>query len=369
MKTNRILTKEVLNKCFSKMSHSLKSILPSLLFNAAEERDYLENLTKHCDAIGKHLGQIDIIDFIEHLNNYFTLLIKQLSKLGIMNFLTIAFDETYIPYYGKHTESLWIHGYTNKIKGATGSYKFMVASIVLNEQKFVISMLPMSVIDNSVDLVDQFLRRIKKQFHVSLVLLDRGFASKKLAYNMDQQKQEYIALCPKWKNVKKFLKSQIHGICETKILRDHRKEKQIHMQYSIVYNFRGHDWVFLTNTKLTGTDLVHAYRYRWGIETTFRVMDHADIKSKSTNIVIRTFFFLISVVLYNLWIEERKNLNCTFASFLDMISLASKTEKQLLEEWQNAIEKIGKLLTENKRETPSWKQFLVNYYELNLVMS
>lgn len=346
------------------MTHSLRSILPSLLFNAAEERDYLENLSQHCDAIGKHLSEVNIIDFTEQLNNYFVLLIKQLSKLGIMNNLTIAFDETFIPYYGKYTESIWIHRYTNKIKGATGSYKFMAASIVINDQKFVISMLPMSTIDNSVVLVDQFLKRIKNKFNISLVLLDRGFASKELAYNMDQQKQKYIALCPKWKNVKKFLKSQIHGICETKIIRDHRQEKKAHMQYSIVYNFRGHNWVFLTNTSLTGTDLVHAYRYRWGIETTFRVMDHADIKSKSTNIVIRTFLFLISIVLYNLWIEEREKLNCTFSAFLDMLALASKSKKQLINEWKRANEKVGKLLIKNKSENSVYTNIILDKYDL-----
>jgi len=340
------------------MTLGLRSILLSLLFNAAEENDYLESLSVHSDAIGKHLGAVEPLDFIAQLNSYFTTLLKKLSKLGFLNNLTVAFDETYIPYYGKKTESVWIHGYTNKVKGATGSYKFMAASIVVRNQRFVISMLPMATIDNSVAFVDMFLARIKKYFHVSLVLVDRGFASKELAYDMEQQNQKYIALCPRWKNVKRYLEEGIKGICEVCVIRDHRREKYAKMQYVIEYDLLEYDWVFLTNTDLTGIDLVRAYKARWGIETTFRVMDHADIKSKSTNIVIRTFFFLISILLYNLWIEERENLDCTFAQFLDMIALASKSKEQLLQEFEIAKAKVGELLLEKEIADSFFVQFV-----------
>jgi putative transposase len=319
-----------------------------LLFTVAEQNEYLEGLSTHSDAIGWHLGKVKTLDFILQLNSFFEKMLKWFKKRGIMNFLTIAFDETYLPYYGKNTDSVWIHGYTNKVKGATGSYKFMAASIVMRHQKFVISMLPMAITDNSVVLVDELLTRIKKYFQVSLVLLDRGFASKELVCNMEKQDQKYIALCPKWKNVKKFLEQGIVGICETKIIPDHRREIVARMQYTIAYDLFEHDWVFLTNTGLGGIDLVRAYKSRWGIETTFRVMDHADIKSKSTNIVIRTFFFLISIILYNLWIEERGNLDCTFTQFLDMLALASKSKEQLKDDWQKAKQKVGKLIDQEQ---------------------
>jgi hypothetical protein len=41
----------------------------------------------------------------------------------------IAIDETHEPFYGK-IKNLWIRDYTNGVKGATGSYKYIVASIV-----------------------------------------------------------------------------------------------------------------------------------------------------------------------------------------------------------------------------------------------
>ena len=332
------------------MTSALRLLLFNILSTAAEQNDYLESITQHSDAIGWHLCKIDILDFTLQVNQYFEDFLKSLSKDGNMNCLTIAFDETYIPYYGRNTDSAWIHGYTNKVKGATGSYKFMVASVVVRNQKLVLSMLPMAISDSSIVLVDQFLTKIKKRFKVSLVLLDRGFASKELAYIMEKQDQKYIALCPKWKNVKKFLDEGIIGICETKIIRDHRREKQVNMQYSIAYNLFEHDWVFLTNTGLEGIDLVRAYKARWGIETTFRIMDCADIKSKSTNIVIRTFFFLISIVLYNFWINERENRGVTFMQYLDALSLASKSKEQLIEEWKDARKQLTLNIGQNQKK-------------------
>ena len=296
MKNTRLFKKEILNKNFSKMSSALRTILPTLLFTASEQNEYLESFSKHADAIGWHLNQVDILDFADQIDGFYEKRLKELKKHNLNN-LTIAFDETYIPYYGKNNNHVWIHKYNNKVKGATGSYKFIVASIVAHEQRYVISMLPMAICDQSVEIVDFFLNRIKKYFHVSLVLLDRGFASKELAYNMEKHDQKYIALCPKWKNVKKFLQERKSYVVEEKIIREHRKEHIAKMQYVLEYNLLKYDWIFLTNTQLRGIDLIRAYKARWGIETTFRVMDQADIKSKSTNIVIRTFFFLISVIL------------------------------------------------------------------------
>ena len=49
--------------------------------------------------------------------------------------------------------------------------------------------------------------------------------------------------------------------------------------------------------------LYELYGKRWGIETSYRVMDH-DFKARTTSkkYVIRLFYFLFCVLLYNLWV-------------------------------------------------------------------
>jgi putative transposase len=45
------------------------------------------------------------------------------------------------------------------------------------------------------------------------------------------------------------------------------------------------------------------YSKRWGIETSYRVKKHSfRAKTTSKNYYIRLFYFLFSVLMYNLWI-------------------------------------------------------------------
>jgi len=49
-------------------------------------------------------------------------------------------------------------------------------------------------------------------------------------------------------------------------------------------------------------NLCNSYSRRWGIETSYRVKDNLRPKTTSKNYVVRLFYFLFSVCLYNLWI-------------------------------------------------------------------
>jgi len=44
-----------------------------------------------------------------------------LGTIELFKRFIIAIDETYEPFYGR-IKNLWIHDYTNGVKGATGSY-------------------------------------------------------------------------------------------------------------------------------------------------------------------------------------------------------------------------------------------------------
>ena len=67
--------------------------------------------------------------------------------------------------------------------------------------------------------------------------------------------------------------------------------------------------VFATNEEYDEKDvdlleyLFDLYGKRWGIETSYRVKKHAYLpKTTSKNYYIRLFYFMFSVLLYNLWI-------------------------------------------------------------------
>ena len=74
----------------------------------------------------------------------------------------------------------------------------------------------------------------------------------------------------------------------------------------LVNDEEGIQRAFITNLRIPVQLTHHLYNFyskRWGIETSYRNLDH-DFKAKTTskNFHIRLFYFLFSVALYNLWV-------------------------------------------------------------------
>ena len=69
----------------------------------------------------------------------------------------------------------------------------------------------------------------------------------------------------------------------------------------------GDEWkvfAYATNIPVTADNafkLAEDYRKRWGIETGYRVKEDVRGRTCSRNYVIRLFFQLLSILLYNLW--------------------------------------------------------------------
>ncbi|MEM3101723.1 MAG: transposase [Candidatus Nitrosotenuis sp.] len=63
-----------------------------------------------------------------------------------------------------------------------------------------------------------------------------------------------------------------------------------------------------TNMKHDANKLLDMYRNRWGIETSYRVIEQFMPQTTSKAYVIRLFYFLFAVWMYNLWIIFNINL-------------------------------------------------------------
>ena len=185
----------VFNKVFANLRSELRTVVNSVLFDVASENTYLEDKTCHADAIHWHLNKLDSDDFIGLLCDYFEKNLK-LVKKQVGGRVVIAFDETFIPFYGKSNNN-WICDYNNKVKGATGSYKFMVCSIIMQSKRYVLFALPMFNVQNSLDVMKIILDYIKEKFVVKLVICDRGFCNKKMVNMLEKKQMKYLILTPK----------------------------------------------------------------------------------------------------------------------------------------------------------------------------
>ncbi len=73
----------------------------------------------------------------------------------------------------------------------------------------------------------------------------------------------------------------------------------------IIKGVREFDLYFATNLR-TSYKLVQIYPRRWQIETNFRVIKEAKIKSKSNYLIVRYFFFLVQLLLSIAWNLTKK---------------------------------------------------------------
>ncbi len=280
-----------------------------LLMNAAQAKDYVETVK----GLDPGLPDSDTLFWRLSKCACFDLILQEYKKVVKRNIeavkrqirrrrFIIAIDETYEPFYGK-IKNLWIHDYTNGVKGATGSYKYIVVSIVSGDLRFILLVIPISKISMETDYyVRELLIFVKSLIPIEIVLLDRGFYTWGVIKVLQELKLGYIILVPKYGRFKEWLKKGA-GLHEHwgKTNRDKTTQK-ISTYIAVLPDYKSFDWVFATNIKYEKIfSYVRYYKKRWGIETTFRVQDEVKIKTKTLIPMIRFALFVFECILYNVW--------------------------------------------------------------------
>jgi len=280
-----------------------------LLMNAAQAKDYVETVCgldpglPDADTLFWRLYECASLDLI--LREYRKAVKRTIEavkrRIRRRRFI-IAIDETYEPVYGK-IKNQWIHDYTNGVKGATGSYKYIAVSIVSGDLRFVILAIPIPKISMETDYyVKELLIFVKSLIPIETVLLDRGFYTWGVIKVLKELKLRYIILVPKYEKFKEWLKKGA-GLHEHRgILYREKTKCEISTYIAVLPDYKGFDWIFASNIEYEKIfSYVRYYKKRWGIETTFRVQDEVRIKTKSLRPLIRFALFLFECMLYNLW--------------------------------------------------------------------
>jgi hypothetical protein len=280
-----------------------------LLMNAAQAKDYVETISSldpglpNADTLFWLLSECASLDLI--LREYKRVVKRNIEavkeQIRRRRFI-IAIDETHEPFFGR-LKNLWIHDYRNGVKGATGSYKYIVVSIVSGDLRFILLVIPIPKISMETDYyVKELLIFVKSLIPIELVLLDRGFYVWGVIKVLQELKLGYIILVPKYAVFKDWLKKgaglhELHG----KLNRDKTIYK-ISTYIAVLPDYKGFDWVFATNIQYEKIfRYVRYYKKRWGIETTFRVQDEVKIRTKSPIPEIRFALFVFECLLYKVW--------------------------------------------------------------------
>jgi hypothetical protein len=138
--------------------------------------------------------------------------------------------------------------------------------------------------------------------HIDLLLFDRGLYSKDLIMSLNDRKINYLIFVPKNPQVKDEFSSMYQSkkkvmLYEFSIYREGRKvEDSVYLAFlKHIFDHRSeeyYDWCFVTNASDIDLDhIIAKYKFRWRIETMFRVQDGCRINTKSKDIRVRYFLF------------------------------------------------------------------------------
>ncbi|MHB1492612.1 MAG: transposase [Thermoplasmataceae archaeon] len=284
------------------------------LLRAAVANTYLETVGTRSDSIHLAIERHPAGDTIAGIRDSLFSRISSLSGRSISGNtdpIMIAFDYTHEDFYGDR-DTLWIHGWTGD-HGVTGKFSYLTASIVNRDLRLPIMSVPSPMGNDMPSEISAMLVSLGQIFgHIDLQLFDRGFYSKELIMRLNDLEINYLIFAPKNPQVKGELSFMHHTekkimLHEFSVYREGKKVKDsVHLAFlKQIFDHRTeayYDWCFATNMQDVDLDHVIAkYKFRWRIETMFRVQDECRIKTKSKDIRVRYFLFAYEQLVESIW--------------------------------------------------------------------
>jgi len=214
-------------------------------------------------------------------------------KIRLPKRVDVAIDFHDKIFYGnkKHFEIMGSKG---------GNYVKRYIEASLTNPKYILSAYPVNQItNNKVTLIDRILDGFHKKYNsiINLLLLDRGFFSKKVVNYLCKNNIKFIMPAVKDRTIKMLSEQFKRGWMPNKI--DYKfGEHKINLLFLKVED---EVYVFMTNTRHCPLMAARLYKKRWQIETNFREQNNFLFKTKTLNFNIRYFAFVLACLLFNLW--------------------------------------------------------------------
>lgn len=271
--------------------------------DAAQCKGYIETVSNKADSLHKDIKCLYEEDLSINYNQLFLLLAPYFRKGKIR--LGIDFHEK--GFYGKST-SMYIIGTNYGGKSYKYAYEYISISLLTGkkDERLHLFALPCHLGEDRVKLIQTLIEFVKPFFgKIEVIQFDRGFYSKELVKWLEDTKLPFLMHIPTYKgkitNLVKTTKSFYRG----EYIQKYNKDFTTHKMKTTLFickNVKKHDWVFLSNIQFKRKfDLVNLYKNRWQIETNYSVSNQNRIMSKSTNYMIRYFYFLLDILLQILW--------------------------------------------------------------------
>ena len=226
-----------------------------------------------------------------------------LKKLKIRR-CVIAVDTTKALYWGKQG-SLNVRQIKHE-RGAGEAFEWLVVSMV-KPVPMTLAALPYRQGADLAALTIDLLRCVKGlKLYVDVALFDRAFYIGHLIDFLEAERLNYLILVPENERMK-FYAEHTETLRAFKHEMAYKKEKSTwkpSTKIVVIKNVQKGESVFdmfFATSLAASAGLLRIYPQRWQIETNFRVMDEAKIKSKSNEHIVRYFYFMVQLMLHLAW--------------------------------------------------------------------
>lgn len=314
-------------------------IFLNMLITAAQTNDFVNNTSKKLkpgpngQTLFNRLKDCTLSELECAFNKTLTKNFRSIKNFLRNRHVVLAFDTTCEPFYGDlNNNAFWIHGY-QPVRGSTGSFQYLTVSIVINEEKFILGAIPLTVGWYQADYVEKLIRLARKYVKIERCLFDRGFTSYELIHRLKKLRVGYQIFWRKdkkretWltKELKSMKKRDLKEVYHTGEFSADFSIYKVKTRFVIIKEYqwkdeeKAYDWVFATNCKFKiKSNYLKSYKRRWGIETSYRVLDEIRIRTTTHDHVKRYFLFVFCCLLYNLWkfYNKTHKLRVTFGLFV-----------------------------------------------------
>ncbi|KYK27667.1 hypothetical protein AYK20_08035 [Thermoplasmatales archaeon SG8-52-1] len=266
----------------------------------------LKGISPNADTFFYHLKKYTNIQEVQDLYTRLFEIIweitKQSNAFDIRRRVDLAVDYHEWFFYGNR-KAIMVMGKMPE-RGTDKCYKFITINIVENGKRFTLLALPVGHFDTKEGLLTKLIYFAKKRIKIRRIYVDRGFFDSKSIETLQRHHTKYLIPCTENPRIKKIL----NVASPPRIIKDYDM-KNTKFNVAIVKDENNQCRAFATNIDFNEDEvglserLFYLYSKRWGIETSYRVKKHSfRAKTTSKNYNIRLFYFLFSVLLYNLWI-------------------------------------------------------------------
>lgn len=281
----------------------------SLLLLASMANGFLEGVSQSVpdcltsETLLKYLKQQEPVQVLEAFDQIVKQNVQALwKKRKLQNRVAIALDWHDVMFYGNPATPMVIG--TQHKKGSCYAFEFLTCSVLVAGERIVVAVLPIFTKKDIPSLVKHGLERLSGLgIKVRYVTLDGGFFSIDTLRFLENQKIRYILHMHFTSKIKKMRlwKNRRFRYRTNK----HTRGKNQQAEFDVVVAYdesKKYKYILATNFHYSSDTLLRMFNKRWGIETSYRMVNQFLIKTTSLQYVVRLFHYLFACVVYNAWV-------------------------------------------------------------------